>query len=119
MDAADAASAADALDASWRAIDVALSPIIGPRGTLAIQSRSLHVAALAHPWLAAIAREPQEAANAAALRLLVGRQDRDDAVAGAQALLHAVIELLDSLIGPSLTERLLRSVWTNATQDRS
>jgi hypothetical protein len=119
MQAADPAATADALVASWRAIDVALSPIIGPRGTLAIQTRSLHVAALAHPWLAAIAREPQEAANAAALRVLVARQDREDAIAGAQALLYALIELLDSLIGPSLTERLLRSVWTNATQDRS
>jgi hypothetical protein len=60
----------------------------------------------------------------AALGAAVAGQPDAEAADGAALLLHTFTEVLASLIGTSLTERLLRSVWaqllTNApAQDKS
>ncbi len=44
---------AAACGALWMELDSALSPIIGPRGVIALGQRSLHLASAVHPWLAA------------------------------------------------------------------
>ncbi|MDO9286713.1 MAG: hypothetical protein Q7U26_17620 [Aquabacterium sp.] len=85
-------------------IDAALTPIIGPRGVMALWQRSLHLTAAAHPWLAAL--------DLLLLAKAVGQRDAGDAAAAVNALLRAFHELLASLIGESLTERLLRTVWS-------
>lgn len=92
-------------------LDAALTPIIGPRGVMALWQRSLHLASAAYPWLADGQPGGFTALDPSLLAAAIGRRDDDDAAAGVTALLLAFNELLVSLIGPSLTERLLRTVW--------
>ena len=106
--AADIAAASGAL---WLELAAVLAPIIGPRGVTALGQRSLHIASANHPWLAA--RQPGGPAtlDAALLVTLLAQRNSDEAAAAAQAFFHTLHELLSSLIGASLTERLLRTVW--------
>lgn len=108
---ADAAQIADAVFAIWAEIDDTLTPILGPRGVAALYKRSLHLAATAHPWLAAPDEGEPPAVGPAALKSALVRRSGSAAAEGAGAFLLTFHELLASLVGASLTERLLRSVW--------
>ena len=115
---AGAVQIGEALVALWHEIHAALTPIVGPRGLSALYRRSLHLCAAAHPWLAHTdvgEVGDDKATQLAALQRAIGAQTRDDAAAGGSELLLAFHGLLTSLIGPSLTERLLRSAWTHAS----
>jgi hypothetical protein len=111
---AAASQVADMLVSTWQEIDTALGPIIGQRGVAALYKRSLFLTGAAHPWLAAIHGNVRTSIDFAALKSVLVQQGSADAAAGGGALLHTFHELLTSLVGPSLTERLLRSVWANA-----
>lgn len=102
---------AAACGALWLEFDAALSPIIGPRGVTALIQRSLHLASAVHPWLAG--REPggPAALDSATLVSLLAQRSSDDAAAAAETFLQTFHGLLTSLIGGSLTERLLRTAW--------
>jgi hypothetical protein len=98
---------------SWSRIDAALKPIVGSRAVAMLLKRSLFLTGSAHPWLAEGANELPEVMDLDALRrLLAGRTSVDVAAAGG-LLLKTFEALLASLVGSSLTERLLRSVWAN------
>jgi hypothetical protein len=98
----------------WQDIDDALQPIIGPRGVLSLYRRSLHVAALRHPWLASGADDNGSRPELTALPALFGRHGSGEAMAAGAAMLESFLTLLVSLIGASLCERLLRSVGNRA-----
>jgi hypothetical protein len=49
------------------------------------------------------------------LKPVLAQQTSEAAAAGGKALLHAFYELLAGLVGHSLIERLLRSVWEDAS----
>jgi len=108
---ADAGQIADALCATWQAIDVALAPIVGSRGVAALYTRSLYLTGASHPWLAGLQEGAQGSMDLAALKPVFARQSRADALAGGDALLQNLHQLLASLIGASLAERLLQRVW--------
>ena len=108
---ASADQVADATAAAWHDIDSALNPIIGSRGVAALYRRSLFLQRQAHPWLADAIDGPAADMNLAALRSVLAQQDSDAAAAAGGAALQTFHELLTNLVGPSLTERLLRSVW--------
>ena len=108
---ASASQIATALGPLLLDLDAALSPIIGPRGVMALWQRSLHLSAATYPWLAAGQPGGMAALDAPLLATAIGQRDDHDAAAGVTALLWAFHELLASLIGLSLTERLLRTVW--------
>ena len=106
---ANAEQLADAIVAVWREIDHALHPIIGHRGVAALYNRSLQARRGRPPVagrrpggragrhrLDGAARRPAAAAAA-------------DAAAAGTALFQTFQQLLASLIGASLTERLLQS----------
>ena len=95
----------------WQDIDGALTPIIGPRGVAALFHRSLHLAAQSQPLLAAIQTGTLTTMDLSALKLQLAAQTPAAAAAAAGVLLHTFHELLGTLIGASLTERLLRAVW--------
>jgi DNA-binding GntR family transcriptional regulator len=121
-DGADAEQVADAIVAVWQEIDQALHPIIGHRGVAALFSRSLSLTAAAYPWLAIGQPAVPAAIDPSGLRAALMQQAAAEAAAGGNALFHRFHELLASLVGPSLTERLLRSVWahpsgTSSAQD--
>ena len=110
----DAAQIADAIVSTWQKIDAALSPIIGQGGVAALYKRSLYLTGQAHPWLAGMHEGVETAMDLAALKSLLAQQSSANAAAGGGALLQTFSELLTSLVGPSLTERLLRFVWPNS-----
>lgn len=107
---ADAARIADAIVALWEQVEAALAPIIGRSGVVALYRRSVHLAAAAHPWLQ-LQEDAQATLDLAALKSALIRQDRAETAAGGVAVLQAFHTLLASLIGASLTTRLLDAVW--------
>jgi hypothetical protein len=109
---AEAIRIADTAVAIWLRIDAALSPIIGHGGVAALFERSLYLTSIDHPWLlAAHQRAPATGQFVQALRAALAAQTRADAAIGIGALLQTFLDLLTSLIGAELTERLLQSVW--------
>lgn len=114
---ADAAQIADAVFTIWAEIDDALTPIIGPQGVVALFKRSLHLTAAVHPWLDAQREGTQAFMDPAALKALLAQQSSALATTGGNAFLHTFYELLASLVGSSLTEQLLSSVWATASSD--
>jgi hypothetical protein len=107
---------AHAMTATWRAIEATLTPIIGSKGVVALYQRSLHLVAKTHPWLAGAHDPAQAAIDLAALQSVVAQQSAADAALGSNALLQTFQQLLGSLIGAALTDRLLRTVWDNTSR---
>ncbi|HEY0199810.1 MAG TPA: hypothetical protein VGC19_14950 [Rhodanobacter sp.] len=110
MDAARIAAGAASV---WRAIDGALSPIIGRGGVAALYKRSLYLARSEHACLADVYEAMSTPGEYVALQSALSQQTTVDAVAAVRGLLHTFHGLLTHLIGESLTERLLRSAWDN------
>ena len=109
---AGAVQVAQAFGAVWQEIDQVLRPIIGQGGVLALLQRSGHVAAVHHPWLRAdLGADGLAGVDAADIAAVLARQDAAQALACGSRLLDTFHDLLTSLIGASLTERLLRPVW--------
>ncbi|MBI5275085.1 MAG: hypothetical protein HY854_01375 [Burkholderiales bacterium] len=105
----------------------ALAPVIGARGVAALYRRTLFLATAGHPWLAdAVAAAGSEApGDFSALHAALAGRDAPGAAAAQRGLLQALRGLLDRLIGPALTGRLLHTVWIpppspgDAVQDAS
>jgi hypothetical protein len=111
---ADKAQITAAIVFAWSEIETALAPIIGKRGVAALYERGLYLTSSNHPWLAAVPAGADGRMDLPALTAVLEKQGSAAAAAGGGAHLQAVYELLSSLIGPSLTERLLRSIWANS-----
>jgi hypothetical protein len=105
--------------AIWQEIDGALTPILGRGGVAALYKRSLHLTSAANPWLTLGREGDPTAMDLAALKAALGQQTGAAAAAGGGALLQTFYDLLSSLVGPSLTERLLRSVWSASSSGPS
>ena len=110
---ADAASLAAAAFSLWTAVEGSLSPIIGERGVAALFKRSLYLSRNQHPCLSGVHLGDHQPGNFAALRTVLAQQTSSTAAAAQDALLLSFDELLTSLIGASLTERLFGSVCDN------
>ena len=102
---------ADAVVSLWREIELRLTPIIGARGVAALHGRSLFLTAREHAWLATGPDRVAMGMDLNALRLAVLTQDAGAALTGGGALFVNFHDLLTSMVGPALTERLLRDVW--------
>lgn len=101
---------AGAVTSTFQDIDQALTPIIGKRGTAALYKRTVHLAGQMHSWLAVPVEGLPTEMNVAALTSALEAQSAADAAAGGTLLLQTFYELLTTLVGPSLTEQLLRPV---------
>lgn len=106
-----ASQIAEATAAAWQEIDAALTPIIGSRGVAALFKRSLHLNRQVHPCLAGMLESVQTTLDVAPLKAVLAQQSSAEAAAAGGDVLQTFYELLTNLVGPSLTERLLRSVW--------
>jgi len=106
----DAARVAEVLVSAWQHRLAALAPIVGQRGVGALYGRSLALASASHPWLAAAQLGVKSAVDLPALSAALSSQTAAEAAAGDRALAKTLSELLASLIGASLTERLLGSM---------
>ena len=112
-DGADALRIADSAVAVWHELDAALSPIIGRRGVAALFKRSLVLTAPVHPSLVAAHWVVETQQDFDSLRASLKQQSAANAIATNGALLRQFVDLLTTLIGESLTERLLQSVLDN------
>jgi hypothetical protein len=108
---ADSKQIAAAVLSIWEEIDDALTPIVGPLGLVALYRRTVHLVAAQHPWLAGRDEGVLTDTDPAVLKSVLARRSSAEAEAGGNAFLNTFHELLASLIGASLTARLLRSAW--------
>ena len=113
-DDASAEQIAAAIVVLWQEIDQSLHPIIGHRGVAALYNRSLHLTAADYPWLAVGHQGTSAAVDPSALKAALEQQAAAEAAAGGLALFQSFHGLLASLVGASLTDRLLRSVWARS-----
>ena len=93
-------------------IDKALSPVLGRRGLEGMFKRSMHLASVTQPWLNASVDGFDLSADLTEIQGVLKRQSPELAARGGGLFLEQFHGLLTTLVGPSLTERLLRSVWT-------
>ncbi len=108
---ADALRIAETAVSIWVDIGMALSPIIGQPGVAALLKRSIYLTRSAHPCLETVLEDKAQPDELLALQGVLAHQTSATAVAANVALLQTFQDLLTSLIGLSLTERLLLPVW--------
>ena len=111
-ESADAGQIAAVVTTAMGAIETSLSPIIGGGGVVAMYRRSLLLARASHPWLTSSDSTRNEI-DLGALRSLLAGQDAAGATSAGGALLQTFCDLLASLVGNSLSERLLCKVWAD------
>lgn len=95
---------------TWEQVAARLVPVIGARGVAVLFSRSLHLTSTTFPWLAA-ARHGDHATLLAGLKARLAASQAGAAAEASSVLLLTFVELLATLIGESLTDRLLGTVW--------
>ncbi|MEJ8837390.1 hypothetical protein [Ramlibacter sp. AN1133] len=100
-------TAADAAVAAWEEIGTRLAPVLGRRGVAALYRRSVHLTLARYPWLAPAYEAPTQVADLAALHAALEAQDAPVAEAASAELLANFRALLITLIGDTLTARLL------------
>lgn len=110
---ASAREVAEVVGEAFQGVSDALEPIIGQRGMAALYRRSLHVAGPICAGIFARSEAVPMAMDLALLKAELAKQTAADAAVAGTELLRVFYALLTTLIGQSLTERLLRSVWVN------
>ena len=110
-DGVDAVAIAAAAFLIWRDVDVALAPIIGQPGVAALYKRSLYLTLVDHPCLVTAYEGSLRTGDFVGLETALSQQTPAEALAAIISLLNTFHDLLTHLIGGSLFERLLRSVW--------
>jgi hypothetical protein len=98
---------------TWRAVEAALSPIIGKRGVAALYKRSLYLTCADFPWLSAAFGTAALAGEYSPLKTALSQQTASNAAAASGNLLQTFYNLLVNLIGASLTGRLLAAILEN------
>jgi hypothetical protein len=111
----DAAHVAEAIVSTWQDIDAVLCPVIGRGGVAAVYLRSLHLVGSAHPWLGHRDEGFQAPMDLGALKAVLAQQSSADAAAGGVAFLQTLQRVLAGLVGGSLTDTLLGSVWIGSS----
>lgn len=111
-DDVDCRAVADRALWSWEQMAFHLQPLIGETGFQALYARTVH---LTVPRFTGLTPARQSESLDAAFRKL--RADLEalpppEAVQASKMLLDTFTELLSTMIGESLTSRILRSAWT-------
>lgn len=109
--APDASVVAKATLHVWHQMAVGLTPVIGTRGVNVLFSRSLHLTSKAFPSLVIAGDHADNAAMLDSLKARLAGSETKEAIEASCALIVTFTELLSTMIGQSLTEKLLRPVW--------
>jgi hypothetical protein len=114
---ADAADLAAAARRTYAELSGVLAPLIGQVGIDALAARAVHLAQREYPCFAKT-REPEHAEGPFA-PVSVSLEHEDPAIAteAAAAVLASFTGLLVTLIGESLTARLIRQAWPDGFSD--
>jgi hypothetical protein len=107
---------ADAAVGNWSAIQARLAPVIGQDGFRVLFARSLHRARIEHAWLATDAVEDGIAFSK--LKASLESQAPERAEAGSRVLMAHFTDLLGTLIGKALADRLLGTPETGKRPKR-
>lgn len=107
----DARAVAETALVLWQKVTAALEPVIGSRGVEALFNRALQLTSTSFPWLSAA--RPQADAERALTSIQECLATRDAAMAleASITLMVTLSDLLATLVGTSLTRRLLGPVW--------
>jgi hypothetical protein len=112
--ASDANTIAVATVAQWLQISARLTPVIGSHGLEVLFSRTLYLAGRSYSWLGVAGDRHLGAPPLDVIRARLGRQQAPVAAAASCEFMFIFTELLATLIGDSLTGRLLDPVWAPA-----
>lgn len=110
-DATDAQAIAKAAVSTWHDATLRLAPVIGGQGVDVLLRRSLHVAGQTFPCLVTAGHVGNNTELLASLQVRLARCEAAVAIEASDALLVTFTELLISLIGESLSGRLLAPIW--------
>jgi hypothetical protein len=102
---------AEAAMALSREVTDRLTPMIGSRGVDAIISRSLQLTTPAFPWLGLAGEHLDGVGSLASFKARLEVRDPMAATEASVALLVAFTDMLVTMIGASLTDRLLDPIW--------
>lgn len=110
-DSPDALAIARAASEVWLLMTARLIPVIGDNGVESILNQSLRLTGIVFPWLADSNPALGHAAFPARIMELMAGREAIVALQATSFLLITFTELLATLIGNSLTRRLLTPVW--------
>jgi hypothetical protein len=114
-DRPDAVAVARSTVATWRQLDARLAPVIGKRGVEVLFVRATHLSSRSFPWLGG-----NRDAVGNPLETLRGRLESREGPVAADAACTVLVTfaaLLATLIGDSLSKRLLAPVLTPASNE--
>ena len=106
---------AEATASTWRLVTRQLAPVIGARGLDVLFSRALYQSSAAFPWLEAAVDRGGSDSPLPSLMVCLSGQNTSTAAEASVTLLVTFTELLATLIGESLTARLLGPVWASSS----
>jgi hypothetical protein len=112
-DGAPATEIAATVADTWRHAEQCLTPIIGPQGMAALYKRSVVLTGRSHSWLGGLDEQVQSTVDLTALTSALAVRESAEAAQAGGELLQTFYRLVAGLIGPSLTDRLLRFMWQN------
>ena len=107
----DASRVAEVTLGLWRQVTAQLSPVIGAHGVDVLFVRALHLTSKAFPWIAVAGEQGNSVALLAGLKARLADREAEIAAEASYTLVVTFTELLETLIGETLTERLLGPVW--------
>ena len=114
-DAPDARAIAKATFETWLLMSAQLTPVIGGNGVEAILKRSVHLTSVVFPWMAIPDAQLDLDSLPGRISVLLAGREPAAAAQASSSLLITFTELLATLIGNSLTKRLLDPVWVPAS----
>lgn len=109
--APDVHALAEATISTWRQVDSLLAPVIGTHGVDVIFRRALYLTSKTFPWLAFSEECRDSSVLLASLKAHLENQCAVDVAEAGCTLLACFTELLTTLIGEALTERVMGQVW--------
>jgi hypothetical protein len=109
----DAGRVAKATADTWNRMAAQLVPVLGTLGVEALFKRSVHLTSAAFPWMMPPGEEMDRSSLPARVMKRLAGCEPDMAAQAGYSLLTTFTELLATLIGHSLTKRLLAPAWTS------
>jgi hypothetical protein len=107
----DADAIAEATFIIWNLVEGKLAPVIGMKGVDVLFRRSMHLTTFSFPWLASAEVHTDNASLFASIKARLASGETDASTEAGCTFLLILTELLTTLIGESLTWRLLGTVW--------
>ena len=109
----EARAVAEATIGTWCPMDRLLAPVIGTQGVDVNFRRALYLTSKTFPWLACEEECRERAVLLANIKVRLENRCADDVAEAGYTLLVCCTELLSTLIGEALTERVLAPVWAS------